>query len=170
MAWFGWQGLFRGLVGLVCGLVQAALGREGEVWEGEGEGSEVATRGKPAADFKPARPQLNSNWVRSRNKKDWSSDAALDFKQSNIPQPWKDVILILSEGCSDDQLCSVANFGHFNIQLSTFNFQHSTSTALTNYWLQTLIQLKLNTVKAIPQLMFCILKLTPVNVKNWKEV
>ena len=52
----------------------------------EREGLEVATRGKVAADFKPARPQLNSNWVRSRNKKDWSSDAALDFKQSNVAQ------------------------------------------------------------------------------------
>ena len=117
------MGLVWGLVGRFGsswegGLVQAALGRERE-------GSEVATRGKAAADFKPARPQLNSNWVRSRNKKDWSSDAALDFKQSNIPQPWKDVILNLSEGCSDDQLCSVANFGHFNIQLSAsiFNFR-----------------------------------------------
>ena len=51
------------------------------------------------------------------------------------PAPWKDVILNLSEGCSNDQLCSIANFGLFN-----FNFDFQLS-ALTNYWLQNLIQL-----------------------------
>ena len=81
LPWFGWRSLFSGLVAVVWGLV----GRFGS-WEGGGD-----RRLKLVAKlqlFSTSSPLLNSNWVRSQKKKDWSS-AALDFKHSSTLLPGK---------------------------------------------------------------------------------
>ena len=125
----GWLGLvddaFSEVWWPLCGVWLGGLAQEG---------SEVATRGRAAADFKPS-PSPFSTLTRFhlKTKKVEVQMRLISTNQTFLnPGPWKDVILNLSKACSDDQLCSVANFGHhFNIQL----------LALTNYWLQNLIQL-----------------------------